>query len=113
MLHYEIDMCSECRQGMLEFRTELKTGKIFVRCDECYNEYDTAENAKNDIGVTYEKYGKSRVATLEEIKTANVENYIEEAWNDDELYNATPPVTRVTVPSVSIMPANMPNAVNQ
>ncbi len=70
-------VCGEEDYGSLQYLTEKSTGNMFLYCDCCDACYDSPEDAQNDI-ISEIYYGRSRASTIEEIREADWEEYINE-----------------------------------
>lgn len=75
--YYKIASCPICKQGYLEIVKELKTGKIFICCDECEIEWETPEEAIEGKNGSRFKYGKVIEPTMNEIYTLSWEKFIQ------------------------------------
>ena len=61
---------------MIEILKEISTGRLAAVCEECYNEYESAEKAVNDVDVTFGTFGRCQPAEFSEIRQAGWDKYV-------------------------------------
>jgi len=73
-----IGICKVCNYGMLEILYNFKIGKCSIMCDECLAEWNSPEEALDNINGFRKSYPKAeaRRATLEEVANAKWEKYV-------------------------------------
>lgn len=78
ILPINIGVCKVCQYGMLEIIFNFQKQKCSIMCDECLAEWETPDNALQNVKgfrKSYEKF-EARTATLEEVQQAGWENFI-------------------------------------
>ena len=69
---------NRCCCGDLIIYKEIKTNKIFVKCDDCETTYGNIEDALYGKNAIKDTFDERDYATLDEIKEIGYEKHVEE-----------------------------------